>query len=259
MNIKIVFFDFDWTLFDHRTHSIPESSIKAIKLLKEKGIKVIINTGRSYYSLLSKDEIKEIGFDGYVVSNGGACIIENKVIYAHYLPKEISDKIIMFLEDNKVSYGITTLKETYGKTFELGNVDRFYNTFDEPRSLDISLYNHEEVLRLTAFSFKETDEAILEMCPNICLNRFFDVTSEMSITQFIKKEGVDSILSYYGFKNDEAMAFGDDTNDIDMFNSVNYGICVGNGKDELKKVAYYVTEDINDDGIYKALLKFNII
>ena len=53
--VKIVFFDFDWTLFDHRTYEIKPSALKAINLLKDNGIKIVINTGRSYYSLLEKD------------------------------------------------------------------------------------------------------------------------------------------------------------------------------------------------------------
>ena len=48
--VKIVFFDFDWTLFDHRTYEIKPSALKAINLLKNNGIKIVINTGRSYYS-----------------------------------------------------------------------------------------------------------------------------------------------------------------------------------------------------------------
>ncbi len=55
------------------------------------------------------------------------------------------------------------------------------------------------------------------------------------------------------------MAFGDDLNDIPMFKYVKYGICLGNGKEEAKKYAYFVTDNIEDDGIYNALKKFNLI
>ena len=104
--VKIVFIDFDWTIFDHRTYSINESTIEAIKQARNKGIKVIINTGRSYYSLLSKQVVRDLKVDGYVVNNGGACIINDSVLYAHYLNKELKDNIINFLIENKISYGI---------------------------------------------------------------------------------------------------------------------------------------------------------
>ena len=38
-----------------------------------------------------------------------------------------------------------------------------------------------------------------------------------------------------------------------------YGICLGNGKQELKQVSYYVTDNIEKDGIYKALKYFKLI
>ena len=55
------------------------------------------------------------------------------------------------------------------------------------------------------------------------------------------------------------MAFGDDLNDISMFHIVKYGVCMGNGKDEAKKEAFYVTDNIENDGLYKALKYFDVI
>ena len=57
----------------------------------------------------------------------------------------------------------------------------------------------------------------------------------------------------------EAMAFGDDINDIPMFEKVRYGICMGNGKEEAKKEAFFVTDNIENDGLYKALKHFEVI
>ena len=55
------------------------------------------------------------------------------------------------------------------------------------------------------------------------------------------------------------MAFGDDVNDIPMFNSVKYSVCLGNGKEEAKKHAFYVTDTIENDGLYKALKHFELV
>ena len=127
--IKIAFFDFDWTLFDHRTYEIKPSTIKAIKKLKEKNIKVVINTGSSYYSLFDKDIVKELNPDAVVVANGGAARVDDKILYAHFFDEEMQDSLIKFFNANKYSYGIISLYTTYGKTFERGNVDKFFNSF----------------------------------------------------------------------------------------------------------------------------------
>ena len=55
------------------------------------------------------------------------------------------------------------------------------------------------------------------------------------------------------------MAFGDDLNDLSMFKLVNYSVCMGNGNEKAKKEAFYVTDNIENGGIYKALKHFNII
>ena len=79
--IKAIFFDFDWTLFDHKTKSFNAKSIKALKKLHKKGVKLIINSARTYYSLKNLHTFDVYSFDGFVVSNGGAAIFNNKVLY----------------------------------------------------------------------------------------------------------------------------------------------------------------------------------
>ena len=186
MDIKIIFIDFDWTIFDHRTYSINESTIEAIKQTRNKGIKVIINTGRSYYSLLSKQVVRDLKVDGYVVNNGGACIINDSVLYAHYLNKELKDNIINFLIENKISYGINCLKYSYGKTFEQGNVNAFYSVFDEPRTLDISEYkNSDDVLSITYFEKSEFDKIFKSKFKDVRINRFFDTCVEVNSVPFL--------------------------------------------------------------------------
>ena len=55
------------------------------------------------------------------------------------------------------------------------------------------------------------------------------------------------------------MAFGDGHNDIDMLEFVHIGIAMKNASDEVKEAADEVTDDIDHDGIYKALKKHHLI
>ena len=55
------------------------------------------------------------------------------------------------------------------------------------------------------------------------------------------------------------MAFGDGGNDIEMLEFVKYGVAMGNAGENVKKSAAYVTEDVDNDGIYSAFLHFNVI
>ena len=258
-DIKMVLFDFDWTLFDHRSYRIIPSSIKAIEELKKKGIKVVINTGRSYYSLMDKDLVSKLDVDALVVSNGGACIADNKELYALYFEDEVKDRLIKFLNDNKMSYGIVTLYTTYGKTFEQGNVDKFFNTFDEPRSKDISLYKNERVLSFSVFEAHKNLEKIKKEFPDLDIDAFFGDCIGIRRCVFSKREGIEALLKYYNISKDEVLSIGDDFNDVDMFRFTKYSMAVGNSRDEIKKEAMFVSEDIKDDGIYKKLKELEII
>ena len=55
------------------------------------------------------------------------------------------------------------------------------------------------------------------------------------------------------------MAFGDGINDIEMLTYAALGVAMGNARAELKEIAQYVTTDIEDDGIYNALIHLGVI
>jgi hydroxymethylpyrimidine pyrophosphatase-like HAD family hydrolase len=57
----------------------------------------------------------------------------------------------------------------------------------------------------------------------------------------------------------EAMVFGDHWNDIEMIKGVGIGVSMGNGKEETKQAADFVTASNNEDGIAKALRHFQLI
>ena len=44
-----------------------------------------------------------------------------------------------------------------------------------------------------------------------------------------------------------------------MFNLVKHSVCLGNGNEEAKKAASYVTDNIEDNGMFNALKKFEVI
>ena len=94
--VKAIFFDIDGTLVSFKTHEVPRSTIDALDILRKKGIKVFIATGRHYSSINNLGDLK---FDGYVTLNGGYCFAgEDKVIYKHSIPDRDIDALIRYLE-----------------------------------------------------------------------------------------------------------------------------------------------------------------
>lgn len=259
--IKAIFLDFDWTLFDHKTRSFNEKGVEGLNKAHEKGVKLIINSARTYYALEGLNTFKLIPFDGYVVSNGGACILNGKTIYADFIKTDIKHDLLSLLESNKFGFNVITELKTYIKVTDKKRVDDFYSVYYEPYPLDFAIYQNEEVLAIQVFCYENEEEEIKTFCKtnNLRFNRFADNNVEITSCEFLKSKGINAIYDALELNKNEAMAFGDDINDIPMFEKVKYGICMGNGKGEAKKEAFYVTDNIENDGLYKALKHFEII
>ena len=156
--IKAVFFDFDWTLFDHKTHTFVPSAIDAINQIQKNGVKIFINSARSYYSLAGLNTFENLHFDGFVVSNGASTFLKDKILYAHFLCKEKVEEIRNVLEKENVSYMISTINDAYIKNVDNDpNVKRFYEVFYESYPKDISLYNNDDVLTIQVYVSKDKD------------------------------------------------------------------------------------------------------
>ena len=95
-----------------------------------------------------------------------------------------------------------------------------------------------------------------------------DLSPDVSDNDF----AFDKFLAWYDEKNDIeqfkreiekdfdfAYAIGDSMNDLPMLNAVPNSIVMGNGSDELKKSASFVTKDLLDNGIEYALKHFGMI
>ena len=257
-NIKAAFFDFDWTLFDHKTRSFILSAIESINKAQENGLKIFINSARSFYSLKGLETFSLFNFDGFIVSNGGACMVGEKTLYAHYLNKEIIEKIIEICRENDISYMISTTKNSYIEERNTDNIKAFYSVFYETYPLSIKQYENEDILIIQVFC-DESKDYLFKGLKNVKSNRFCENVIEFTAKEFVKSEGVKAVLEYFNLDPQECAAFGDDLNDIDMFELVKYGVCMGNGKEEAKKHAYHITTNIEDDGIKNALQFLKLI
>ena len=65
-----------------------------------------------------------------------------------------------------------------------------------------------------------------------------------------KGAAVEKMMAYYGISPDEAMAFGDGKNDIELLQTVGMGVAMGNASDEVKRHAKAICLSVDQDGIY---------
>ena len=259
--IKAIFVDFDWTIYDHNLHSLNKSGVEALKEAKSIGIKVIINSARTYFSLKGMENIfDKISFDGYSCSNGLIDLTDEKIIESLIIEENLIKEVIKIAEDNKINYLLTNSKHSYLKVFDEQRMKDFYSIFNEPRGLDISeLKSLNNIYAIQLFILEDQDYLFDSLKEKLYFYRFFDNAIEVQKMPRNKGDSVLNFMNYFKLKPEECIAIGDSNDDIKMFEKVKYGVCMGNGNDSAKSSAFYVTDTIENDGLKKALQHFKII
>lgn len=254
-DIKILFVDIDWTLFDHHTLSYPISGLLALEKARERGIKVIICSARHYMSFFHLDALNKIPHDGYICSGGGIAYADNQYIYRQYIEKDLAKTFVD--RASKLGYELQIIGPDYSYlTLPENDLAKAYYQFWYEYHPEVHEYDGREVTSILLFC-KEGEEKQFMDLP-LHFFRFYDSGVDVTETPYIKSTGIKAILNHYGFKKEEAMGIGDDIPDIEMFNEVGIGIAMGNGKEEVKNNATYVTDPIDQDGLFKALEHYNI-
>ena len=82
---------------------------------------------------------------------------------------------------------------------------------------------------------------------------------DTSTLVFDKGHAIKHIIDYFSLTKEDAYAFGDGYNDQAMFREVGQRIAMGNGVDVLKEKATYITDTVDNEGIYKALKHYELL
>lgn len=255
--IKAIFFDIDGTLVSFDTHQIPSSTIEALKKLKQNGIKIFIATGRGKDGL---DVIQDIPFDGYITLNGQYCYNEKEIIYENTIQTTDLKALLHYLESHPFPCGFTEENTKYFNMRDerVDEIHRITHNDNHPAG-DCSQVIHHKVYQCMCFVDAEEEKELLKVMPHCISARWHPLFCDISPKGGTKQNGIDQFLKYYNIDLSETMAFGDGGNDIQMLEHVHCSVAMGNANDEVKEIADYVTESVDQDGIEKALKHFKLI
>lgn len=115
----------------------------------------------------------------------------------------------------------------------------------------------EPVYQMLAF-YKE-NQIVLDLPDTLKTVRWHESGADILVKEASKARGITQVLDRLGIQADEAMAFGDGLNDIEMLQEVGFGVAMGNGYDSLKQVADFVCPRHDEDGIYQGLKTLGVI
>ena len=259
---KLIFFDIDGTLWDENMQ-IPESTRLAIAKLKENGHKTFLCSGRARGNIRSK-ELLALDFDGVIAACGNHIEMDGNILYEKILDNALVERVIKVLEECRMP--VVLEGPTHHWISETGFEDDPYVVylFQEMGATALPLKGYDEEIRINKFSADILPDSDYE-CVKKELGEAFDfLEHEGNVVEFVPKgtskaTGIEWLCSFLKVEKDDTFAVGDSVNDLDMLQYVGHGIAMGNGTAPAKEAAEYVTSDIHEEGLYRAMQHYGLI
>lgn len=248
---KIVFFDVDGTLLPEGTPNVPESTVRAMKKLKENDIGICLCTGRHPIELRQLDLLK-YPFDGFVLLNGQLVLDKDmKVISARTIEGLDKEELLSLFNSPPM---ILVEKDRLFMNFHNGDVERVQREIASP-VYDIGEYHGDDIFMSTIFVPRGEEKNFT----NLVSARWHDLAMDIFLPDGGKVYGIQKFCEREGLGRESVIAFGDGDNDIQMLRFAGLGVAMGNAPDNVKAEADYVTDPVDEDGIEKALIGFGVI
>lgn len=259
--MKCVSLDLDGTLLDSN-HQITEESKETIRKLQQKGIEVIINTGRAYDDVVKVAGINELNCP--IVCVNGSVLFSKTGELLFEATLDVSNYKQLFSELKKLDVGILVYTNHGGFPSTLPPL---HKKSKEERETLFKEFNYDEILRkenlkvykLIALVEYDELEKVELVKQTLAYNREISMASSfpnnVEITSVEAHKGK-ALLRYASINNlqfQEIYAFGDGGNDLSQFEVATKSVAMANAPEEIKEKATIVTKSNDQDGVAYAI------
>ena len=286
---KLLAIDLDGTLLNSYG-TISNKNKQAIKKAKEKGIEVVIASGRHITSV--KSFAKEINAEDYSICGNGAILYDmknDKILYNKFIEKDKILEIIQMCEQNSIYYNVYT--ETEILTRKIAYSALFYKMENEKKDskyqtnirVVADLYNYvkednkNKYIKVTIYDdnlsiFKHIIQKLREikdidvldvghMSRKIIKINNEDVEIKYYYTEITKLDvnkwnAIKELIKILNIDSNQVATIGDNVNDKEMLENAGMGIVMENSADYVKKYGKNVCRDNNSGGVSDAIEKY---
>ncbi|KJP86560.1 hypothetical protein AK88_03756 [Plasmodium fragile] len=266
-DIKILFTDIDGTLLNSDNTLSPLNMQTLIKA-KEKGIKIVLATGRPVFSVqgvigeqLKKNDLKL--FPG-IYLNGCITYDENgKKIIDHVISDELKMDIHNFTK--KKNFDQYCIWYTADQTFCFSINEEIKNYMNvesvSPKIINEETFKTLKVYKVLMCLNEQNMSSIFQSCKDLFAHKINVANTFMYYIELFhqktnKFEGVKKICDNYNISLNNALVIGDGENDIEMLQGVPTSVAPSNASDKVKSCAKYIGPSNNDAVVSQALQRF---
>lgn len=259
--IKLVVTDIDGTIYT------PEKGITnevkhCIQNLTQKGVHVAIATGRTYGS--AKWIADNVGIECPLICYQGGLVktYEGNIIDVKYLNEKIAREIIEDFRKRNIHLNVYIEDKLYVEEDDdyikdyIGDKGIDYYKVDSFDELDFSKLNKMLAINYDSKFIDELIDELQKKYPQIYVVKSFAYFCEIANKEATKGNAIKILADLYGITTDEVLAIGDNNNDIEMVETAGVGVAMGNGTEEIKKRADFVTDNVEHNGFVKAIDRF---
>lgn len=277
---KIIFLDVDGTLVDYE-NKIPESAIIAIQQARKNGHFVYMCTGRSRAEI--QPELWAIGLDGLIGGNGSYLEHQGQVLLHQSLSAVDSHAIVDWLEERGLEFYLESNSGLFASRGFVEKAKPVLQTYmlrkgqiaEEIEDLEVTEVLHGLVLNgdlyrddVNKISFildtyqdhLDSKMAFAHLKAGTWGGRGETALfGDLGVSNITKDYAIDLLLKHLNMSKEATIAFGDAKVDIPMLEYCAIGVAMGNGGPEILAMADLVTDDVNQDGLYKAFDKLGLL
>lgn len=274
---KVILIDVDGTLVDYE-NNLPASAVTAVQMARKRGHLVYICTGRSRSEVY--EEIWNIGLDGMIGANGGYIEHHNEVLFHAYLEKEQCAAIVDWLHDKKLEFYLESNSGLYASEhFEEAGAPVMLKYMQRKGKLEKSVKVRAQFPDMVFGEELKRDDVnkisfILHSYADVveAQQRFANLKvgtwggkgetalfGDIGVNDVDKATAISHLLEHLHMEQKDTIAFGDAAVDIPMLKFCALGIAMNSGGNEIKAMADDITDDVNQDGLYKAFSKYGLL
>lgn len=258
---QMFFFDVDGTLLDNHSHRISPAVIEALHTLQQRGKKIVISSGRDVHTIMSMPQLAAIQWDGYICRNGSVVADQDQnELYRYFFDletmhrlEEVSQKL-----GSPIQYMGHTDWLNLPPTEDFRAACAFFHR--DPNAIEIRpTLPDEQATMALAFDKAQSDYAEYCQIPGLTVLPTPFHYADLVAKGIDKSTGITLLCQHLNLDPRDTMAFGDGINDLEMLQAAGIGVAMGQGRDEIKAIADYVSDSVEKDGIVSALKAFDQI
>ncbi len=263
---KILFSDIDGTLLNE-ARVLSEATIAEFQRIKDT-VPVILISARMPKAMVHLQKMAQLTHFPIIAYNGGLILIDKEVAFTLEISPDIIAAMMTFNAAQKVHFSLYNNDDWYVPQMDYWARREQNNTKVKPTVLSneaviaswrkegkgahkiMCMGNVDDIDNLSAFLEKNFGN-------QLHVYRSKSTYIEIAPSAISKKTAINFILKklYPSIAISDAVAFGDNYNDVEMLDAVGFGVAVANAKPEVKAVANYNTSAGVADGVAQFIKK----